>query len=93
MAPEKKITAIYEVVEPLVSEADPAALGGAKSEYDNQVQKICKYLHENKGSINGTVLLNIFEESLAELNTMSPEESSKLAEKINAGLYEKRLDR
>lgn len=83
MTQQKEFTAIYAIVEPLVSEADPAALGGAEGEYDNQIHQICKYLIEGNAPVDEAMLVKIFSESFPESNAMSLKEFTELAKRIN----------
>lgn len=79
---EERYTLIYEAVEPIVTLADPATLGGAPGEYDNQIQPICKTIYEGR-PVDGSMLLRIFSADFPGCNVMSLEEFSGLAGNIN----------
>lgn len=74
---------LSEAIEPLISSADPAALGGAPGEYDLQIQEISKYIQSKDGPVDGGMLLEIFTNSFPDCNVMNLEEFSQLAEEIN----------
>ncbi len=83
MTQQQNAELLIEVIAALISSADPAALGGAPGEYDLQIQEIFKYIYNNKGPVNGGILLQVFTDSFPDCNVMKLEEFSRLAIEIN----------
>lgn len=73
---------LYAVVEPVISTADPAALGGADGEYDNQVNQICKYIDEHF-MVSGAILQEMFTADFPHCGEMAKDDFSNLANEIN----------
>jgi hypothetical protein len=74
-SPQERFDSLYQAIKPLVTAADPSALGGAEDEYENQVNQICEYALYKK-PISAEILTQMFE-------MPNSEELSVLADKIN----------
>lgn len=75
---------LHAIVDFIISGADPAALGGAPGEYENQINQIVKFILEKRMPINTEVLRQIFVQGFPDCNLSASEEFSRMAEEINA---------
>jgi hypothetical protein len=79
---EEKYKKIYSLVHEIISLEDPAGLGGAVDEYENQINQIVRIVLE-KESIDVETLSQIFSDDFPGCSLSSQEEFKIIAEKIN----------
>lgn len=84
MISKKDYEVLYSKIEPIISEADPAALGGAPGEYDQQINQIIKLMLEEDTSIDAETLSRIFIQGFPGCNISSLEDFGRIAEKIKS---------
>lgn len=74
---------LYTVIDSIISDADPAALGGTSGEYERVINEIVKFVIEEKMPISGNVLRQIFIREFPECNVSTLEEFSRMVENFN----------
>lgn len=79
---------MYRLIELIISSADPAALGNASGEYENQINEIVRLILEKKALIDGEALQQIFVRGFPECNVSSLEEFSEMVEEIDKMLLQ-----
>lgn len=59
---------LYKKISPLIQEIDPASLGGAVYEYDNEINQIIRFIMLKKVSPSPEKIKSIFSESYSAIS-------------------------